>query len=106
MPSSHSATVTALTTAVGFTSTNGINSPLFVVTLFYGILTIRDALGVRRSAGTQAIVLNQLSRDLHQKLEINPQLVKEVHGHKTSEVLVGVCLGFIIAFAVCKIYTF
>jgi hypothetical protein len=98
MPSSHSATVMALTTAVAFA--DGISSHLFIVSLFFSILTIRDALGVRRSAGIQATALNRLSRDLQQKIDINPTIVKEIHGHKTSEVLFGILLGFLVTIAV------
>ena len=58
MPSSHSAVVAALATSIGFIV--GVGSPIFVLTVFYGFITIRDALGVRRAAGSQAIVLNQL----------------------------------------------
>ncbi|MGA2765612.1 MAG: divergent PAP2 family protein, partial [Spirochaetia bacterium] len=72
MPSSHSAVVSALATAAAFVE--GFNSTLFFVTLFYAILTFRDALGVRRAAGAQARVINQLIRDLspHFKIRSKP----------------------------------
>ncbi len=101
MPSSHSAVVTALATSIGFRL--GIDSPLFILALFYGFLTIRDALGIRRAAGSQAIVLNQLIYEVSQHLEISVDRVKEIHGHKLSEVFVGVLLGFFIAVAFCNL---
>ena len=99
MPSSHSALVTALTTSLGFTE--GLDSPVFVLALFYGILTIRDAMGVRRAAGNQAQALNQLGGELQGRLQIKFKTVKEVHGHSPAEVFIGSLLGFFIAIAFC-----
>ena len=101
MPSSHSSVVTALATSIGFRE--GIDSPIFILALFYGFLTIRDALGIRRAAGSQAIVLNQLVLDVSRRLETSAGRVKEIHGHKISEVSVGVVLGFFIAVAFCNL---
>ncbi|OHD11591.1 MAG: hypothetical protein A2Z96_02100 [Spirochaetes bacterium GWB1_48_6] len=101
MPSSHSSVVSALTTAMAFVV--GISSPLFILTLFFAILTVRDALGVRRSTGVQARVLNQVMADLNDKLGTNYKSVKEVNGHKAPEVLVGILLGFFLAVAFCSL---
>jgi uncharacterized protein len=101
MPSSHSAVVAALATSAGFVE--GPDSTLFFVTLFYAMLTFRDALGVRRSAGAQAKVLNQLIRDLSARFSLRAKPVKEIHGHTTSEVFVGALLGFFIATAFCTL---
>jgi len=97
MPSSHSSLVTALATSVGFEY--GLDSPLFTMALFYGILIIRDALGVRRSAGLQAQTLNRMGTELHERFGIRFKAVKEVNGHTAAEVSVGVLLGFFIATA-------
>ncbi|TVR30032.1 MAG: divergent PAP2 family protein [Spirochaetaceae bacterium] len=97
MPSSHSSLVTALATSIGFRY--GLSDPMFVLALFYGILIIRDALGVRRAAGLQAQALNRLGIELQRRQEVEFTLVKEVHGHTPSEVSVGVLLGFFIAVA-------
>jgi acid phosphatase family membrane protein YuiD len=99
MPSSHAALATALATSLGFTE--GLDSPVFVFSLFYGILIIRDAMGVRRAAGNQAQTLNQLIEDLHQKFDMKFKAVKEVHGHTPAEVFIGCLLGFFIAMAFC-----
>jgi acid phosphatase family membrane protein YuiD len=101
MPSSHSAVVAALATSAGFTE--GPDSTLFFVTLFYAVLTFRDALGVRRSAGAQAKVLNQLIRDLSIHFSVRSKPVKEIHGHTMAEVFVGALLGFFIAVAYCTL---
>jgi len=97
MPSSHSSIVAALATAVGFIE--GVRSPLFITLLFYGLLTVRDALGVRRATGMQARVMNQLGKEIQDKLGINFKPVKEIHGHTFAEVSVGILLGFFIAVA-------
>ncbi len=97
MPSSHSALVTALATSIGFR--HGFATPLFSLSLFYGVLIIRDALGVRRSAGVQAQALNALSKELHDRLGTQFRPVKEISGHTPAEVTVGAGLGFFIALA-------
>lgn len=97
MPSSHSAVVSAVTTVVGFQE--GITTPLFGVSLFFSLLVIRDALGVRRAAGLQAKLLNQIILDLNQKHGTTYKPVKEISGHKGAEVIVGVLLGFFLGTA-------
>lgn len=95
MPSSHSSLVTALATSMGFEY--GLSSPLFTLSLFYGILIIRDALGVRRAAGMQAQALNRLGLELRDRMGIRFRTVREINGHTAAEVSVGVLLGFFIA---------
>lgn len=101
MPSSHSAVVFALATSVGFVE--GVSSSLFILALFYALLTVRDALGVRRAAGSQARTLNQLIRALSRSRRLRVKSVREIHGHTPSEVFVGSLLGFFIAVAFCSL---
>lgn len=101
MPSSHSSLVTALATSIGYIQ--GLDSPLFIIAFFYAILTIRDALGVRRAAGIQAQALNELAEELKSSLSFEFRPVKEIHGHTPAEVSVGVLLGFFIALAFCSL---
>ena len=101
MPSSHAAVSASLATSAGFV--DGPDSTLFFVTLFYAILTFRDALGVRRAAGAQAKVINQMLRDLSRHHTMHSRPVKEVNGHTMSEVFVGALLGFFIAVAFCTL---
>lgn len=102
MPSSHSAAVTALSTAVGIET--GLNSPIFAVSAIFAIITMFDATGVRRQAGEQAIVLNQLVNDFNkfvsdakewpQKPEQQKRKeLKELLGHKPIEVFFGGLTG-------------
>lgn len=100
MPSSHSATAIAISTAIVLTE--GFSN-LFIVSLFLSLIVIRDALGVRRSAGLQAKALNRLGAELSIKQGIRYEALKEVHGHTWPEVLVGSALGFFIAFAFCRL---
>ena len=99
MPSSHAALVTGLATAIGFE--HGVQTPLFTLSVFYGILIIRDALGVRRSAGLQAKALNRLGAQLSSRYGIDFESVREVSGHSPSEVSVGMLFGFFLAVAFC-----
>ena len=99
MPSSHSAMVSAMATSVAIVE--GIDTNLFVITVMFALIIIRDALGVRRSSGIQARVLNTLGRQIADKLNIEFHPVKEVRGHSPLEVAVGALLGIIIAAAFC-----
>ncbi len=101
MPSSHSAVVSALTTAVGYKF--GFDSPLFIVSLFFSFMAIRDALGVRQAAGNQGRALNQIIVDLNERWKTTHKPVKEIHGHKGSEVIVGCLLGIFLALAFCSL---
>lgn len=74
MPSSHSAAVTALTTSIGFIE--GASSSIFIAMLVISSIVIRDALGVRRSAGNQARVINKLVRELKKNADIALKTVK------------------------------
>ncbi|BAU26892.1 hypothetical protein DFP93_12730 [Aneurinibacillus soli] len=104
MPSSHSAAVTALTTAVGLIE--GFNSTYFAISTVFAIIIMFDAAGVRRHAGTHAAVLNTLIEDFNvlveemKALRIKPRQerarkLKELLGHQPSEVIVGAWLGII-----------
>ena len=99
MPSSHSAMVSAMAASIAFIE--GIASNLFVITMMFALVIIRDALVVRRSSGIQARVLNWLGRKTAEKLKFDFKPVKEVIGHSPLEVAVGVLLGIIIAAAFC-----
>ncbi len=101
MPSSHSALVTSVAVAIGYTE--GFSSSLFVAMLCYALLTVRDAVGVRRAAGIQAKALNHLGGELNEKLGISYRPVKEVKGHTVTEALMGMVLGFFLAVAYCSL---
>ena len=98
MPSSHSALVATLCTTIGFRS--GVNSDVFILSLGFYLVTIRDAVGERRANGLQATMLNKIGRLLAAKNiieEVKP--IKEVQGHTPAEVIIGSLLGFFIGLA-------
>ncbi|MDR3341728.1 MAG: divergent PAP2 family protein [Treponema sp.] len=97
MPSSHAALVSSMTTSVAFSE--GIGSNLFVISFWVALIVMRDAMGVRRSSGLQARVLNMLGRNVAERLHTEYHPVKEVHGHAPLEVVVGALLGIFIAAA-------
>jgi len=91
MPSSHSASVAALSTAVGLSE--GFRSVLFGVTLYFSLVVMYDAAGLRRAAGRQAMVLNRLIDEHFRHPEVGAQKLMELLGHTPLEVLVGAVLG-------------
>lgn len=95
MPSSHTAFIVGLATCIA--RSEGLQSPVFGLALGLVILTCVDAAGLRRSAGLQAEVLNQIVKDLYQGRDVKPPRVKEMLGHTMSEVLAGAVVGFVVA---------
>ena len=91
MPSSHSASVAALSTAVGLQE--GFTSLLFGVTLYFSLIVMYDAAGLRRNAGRQATVLNRLIERHFQHSENDTQKLMELLGHTPFEVFIGAALG-------------
>lgn len=99
MPSSHSATVCALTTAIA--KLEGFSSPLFAICFVLSFIVMYDAAGVRRSAGEQAKTLNQIIEHLsNQKLFPIDNTVREIFGHTPFQVLVGALFGIAVPFVV------
>ena len=91
MPSAHSASVAALSTSIGFHS--GMDSPLFAATVFFSLVVMYDAAGLRRAAGFQARILNRIVDDHYAHRKFKPQRLSELLGHTPFEVLVGAVLG-------------
>lgn len=103
MPSSHSATVCALSTATFFTY--GVGSFEFAISFIFAIIVMHDAMGVRRQAGNQARVLNELIdvfADMNSDMSPQDKL-KEFVGHTPLQVLVGGLLGITIAIIMCSV---
>lgn len=98
MPSSHSATVTSVAIATGFTA--GWGSPVFAVAVFLAIIVMHDATGVRRETGKQAVVINNML-ELFDEMgagNLTPeQTLKEFVGHTPLQVLAGGILGVIVS---------
>lgn len=98
-PSSHTALIVSITTAIGITY--GVDSAIFALALVFSLIVMYDASGVRRAAGRQAEILNELIRHLAtRKIKISKdgELLKELLGHTPFEVFGGIILGIIVAF--------
>jgi len=96
MPSSHSALVCSLTTAIG--CSEGFSSSLFALSTVLSLVVMYDAAGVRRAAGQQAKLLNMIIEDWGKKpyAETEKKL-KELLGHTPKEVFAGALLGIVVA---------
>ena len=97
MPSSHSAVVTSLMTAIGLSE--GFSSPIFAVSFVFSFIVMYDAAGVRLAAGKQAKILNQLINSNQVKVDTNEKL-KELLGHTPIQVFVGAIYGIIVGYLV------
>lgn len=97
MPSSHSALVCALFIATA--KKTGISSTEFAFAFVLAAIVMYDAMGVRRSAGEHAKLLNKLLDEWmpDDDTPIEMKKLKEKLGHTPSEVLSGALLGILIA---------
>lgn len=97
LPSSHSALVTSVATTIGFR--NGLGSDIFLLSFAFLMVTVRDAMGVRRASGMQARKINNIGKTLGEKGIIEYRAMKEVQGHSPMEVTLGCVLGFVLGLA-------
>jgi acid phosphatase family membrane protein YuiD len=100
MPSSHSAAVSALATSLGLI--NGWSSPHFAVAAVFGSIVMYDATGIRRAAGMQAEMINDMVRELSHLFDegFKPQALRTLLGHTYPQVVVGALLGIVTALIV------
>ena len=98
MPSSHSATITAVAVSIGLYE--GLDSPLFALAAVMALIVMHDARGVRQETGKQARVINSMI-ELFEALgngEYTPEeTLKEFVGHTQRQVIVGGMLGALVA---------
>lgn len=93
MPSAHSAMVSALATSIGLNV--GFDSHLFVLALALAFVVMFDASTVRRAAGQQARLLNEMVAELFKSHHFSQRKLKELLGHTRKEVIVGMVIGVI-----------
>ncbi|MBR1937930.1 MAG: divergent PAP2 family protein [Spirochaetales bacterium] len=99
MPSSHTATVVALTTSVGLIYS--FSSVYFAVCAVFSIIIIHDAMNLRMQAGKHAQVLNKWSRYFQNVFDdesFTEEHLKTMLGHSFAQVLGGFVLGLVIGF--------
>lgn len=104
MPSSHSATMTALIVITGMIY--GSASFEFVIALFLGIVVIYDARGVRFETQRQGKALNNLNEERKEegKQPLDVSKFKEKVGHTIPEIIVGVVIGIICAIVIYHLH--
>ena len=96
MPSSHTARFVASSIMVG--ALNGFDSSVFAVAVVFSSVVMYDATGVRRETGRQAVIINRILQDvLINGRPISNVELKELVGHKPTEVAAGALLGIVIA---------
>lgn len=94
MPSSHSATVVALTTVIGLKI--GVDSAVFALSALFAAIVMYDSMMVRRSSGEQGVAIQKIIKNLKSDIAL-PRAAK---GHTPLEVLAGAILGVIIGLVV------
>jgi acid phosphatase family membrane protein YuiD len=108
MPSSHSALVSALATAVGLTE--GFDAPDAMIAVGFGLLVLCDAATLRRAAGEHAKLLNRIVAKLNDGLDeadrLEAERLRERLGHSRREVIAGMLFGIAVAFFVCAVWDF
>jgi acid phosphatase family membrane protein YuiD len=100
MPSSHAASVMALSTCVGLAE--GFQSVLFAVSLYFSLIVMYDAAGLRRAAGRQAGLLNRILNEHIQLPGAPHQQLRELLGHTPIEVFVGAVIGVLFSVAIYR----
>lgn len=98
MPSSHSATVTAVALSIGLRY--GFSSGIFALALTFAVVVMIDAQSVRRATGLQARLLNQIVDELFREHHLSQQKLAVLLGHTRLEVVLGMLLGLVTALLV------
>ena len=99
MPSAHSATVCAMVIATA--RSEGFSSAIFAVAAVVAIITMHDAMGVRRETGEQAKVLNKMIEQWIDVTEKNAPFLQNMHlkemvGHTPLQVMAGFVVGCVV----------
>jgi len=92
MPSSHSAFVISLATIIYLVEGA---STSFAISLVFAMVVIRDAFGVRRTAGQEGIIITEMMKRLKMKRQTHFAM-----GHTPLQVTVGSIIGFVVSIGV------
>ncbi len=97
MPSSHTATVIGLTTYLALSE--DFSSSIFAVSLILAVIVITDAIGLRNYLGEHGKTINVLVKDLKEDDFLDNLYPKQLEhiGHTPLQVIIGACIGVIIA---------
>ncbi|UNO48381.1 divergent PAP2 family protein [Alicyclobacillus acidoterrestris] len=108
MPSSHSSLMTTLTVCMWLLF--GWKSPWFAIAFVSSVVVMYDAIGVRRQAGEQAMILDELMSQIHNAgVEIDLSVFDRFRhwkrqGHTPREVAGGIIVGIVVAFIAYKFF--
>lgn len=112
MPSSHSAFVVSLITALILSY--GLGHPMVAIAIVFGVITMYDATGIRRQAGRHAMILNVLREEISflrrgirgmlPKRDNPREKLKEMLGHEPLEVLAGAGVGATVALCMYRYF--
>lgn len=104
MPSSHSSTVCALTTASAMKY--GVGSFEFAISFVLSMIVMYDAMNVRMETGKQSKLLNQIFFEniLDLDIVVLQEKLKEYVGHTPLQVAAGAVLGICIALWIGGMY--
>ncbi|MEA2069623.1 MAG: divergent PAP2 family protein [Verrucomicrobiota bacterium] len=97
MPSAHSALASALATSLGLCQ--GFDSAIFALGAAFAMVVMFDAQSVRKAAGEQAALLNQIVDELLHEHHLSENKLKELLGHTRLEVFMGFLTGIATAMA-------
>ena len=97
MPSSHSSSVVALATSVGFET--GFSSAEFSIAFVLAFVVMYDACGIRKAAGEQAAILNDLMQQFSDMFKdgFEPKNLRTLLGHTFPQVFFGALLGIAVS---------
>lgn len=96
MPSSHTAFVIGLATAIGL---HEGTTTVFWVSAAFALVVMRDAMSVRYETGRQGKAINDIIEAVKLKGEFTENELREVVGHTPLQVLIGFLVGFAASWA-------
>lgn len=102
MPSAHSAMVSGLAASVGLTE--GLDSAMFAISVGFAMVVMFDASTVRRAAGSQAKLLNEIVQELFKEHHLSEKKLKELLGHTRLEVFMGLVMGILVGIEVWLLF--
>lgn len=95
MPSSHTASVVALSSFIA--NTQGFASPLFSICVVFSVIVMYDAVGVRQETGKQSKIINEITRlSFAQQKNEHENKLSETVGHSLREVVAGALIGAVV----------
>ena len=98
MPSAHSSLVMGMATSLGLVV--GFKTPLFALGLVFSMIVMFDASTVRRAAGQQASLLNDIIDEMFTEHHFSQRKLAELLGHTRFEVFMGAVMGIFVALLV------